>query len=227
MIDLIKQVIDNPSLSSVLILLLIGAFYVIWQIVSRRLNLSNQSYDEVVNERAKELINNLSNRVNVLEITVTKLQTELTQEKEENLRLAMLNALILSSKTMIKGVPHWVFGYPDHKAIFISKEYSIFLKNGVTISDYINEYNSKIWNSEIAKNYNKNNEKAAKKGFWFGFEEIIVDGVDMTYDFIIVKVALRDNYGKVDKVFGMALEIKSNKAKVYLKQLIELTKIPE
>lgn len=227
MTDLITQILEKPSLYSILIVLLAALLYAFWQVIKKQLNLSNQSYDEIINERAKDLVNSLSTRVNALEEVVERLKNELDKEKEENIRLAMLNALILSSKSMIKGLPHWVFSYPEHRCIYVSEEYVIFLPKGVSVSEYVNEYNTKFWNSEVAAQYNKNNDKAAKNGFWFGFETIIVDDVDMTYDYIIVKIALRDSFHKVDKVLGLALEVSSKSAKHYLNQLIQLTKIPE
>lgn len=85
----------------------------------------------------------------------------------------------------------------------------------------MNEYNSKIWNTEIANIFNYNNSLAAKHGFWLGYEKIVVDGVDVTYDWLILKVGIKNDLGRVDKVFGMALKVTSKTAKAYLKAIVE------
>lgn len=228
--DLAIEFFKNPTLFTFLLFLVIVLSFAFWQVIVKRLNLNNQSYDDVINERAKELVNKLSDRVDTLEkqtvnylVTIDELKERVKAEKEENLRLAMLNALIISSKMVIKGLPCWVFSYPDHKAIYVSEEYKIFLKDGLSVADYVNEYNSKIWNSESAKVYNNNNEIAARLGYWIGYEPIIKDDIDLTYDFIVVKLGIKDGNGKVYKTFGMALQV-NEEVKYYLKKFVENTK---
>lgn len=221
-IELIQELIKNPSVYSTLIIIIGLLVFLIWKLLSRKYNLEDASFEETVNQRAKELINTLSSQVNKLDEKVDKLKTSLEQEHLDNVRLSMLNAIILSNKMIIKGVPYWIFSYPDNKAVFISVEYGeLFLNMGDTITDFINHYNSFIHNTTASNEYDDNNRKAVENGVWFGFETIIKDGVDISDNYLIIKFPLKDISNKVIMTMGFAIDLQGKDTKLYLKQFIE------
>ena len=221
-IELLNELIKNPSIYTILIVIIGILLFLIWKLLSRRFNLETASFEDTVNERAKELINNLSAQVKSLDDKVEKLKISLEQEHLDNIRLSMLNAMILSNKMIIKGIPYWIFSYPDNKAIFISVEYGdLFLNTKNSITDYISYYNSYIHNTSNSTEHNSNNSKAAKNGIWFGFETIIKDGVDISDNYLIIKFALKDISDNVIMTMGFAIDLQGKDTKLYLKQFIE------
>lgn len=229
MSELLKQVLLSPSFSSIVILVIAALAYALWSIISKQLRLNNQTYDEVINERAKELMSYFSKKldeqqtqIRLLEEKINHLNEDLQAKRNENFRLAMLNTLIINSKSLIKGFPTWLFTYPDNKLIHVSSEYKLFIKKGKSTIRYIDEYNESIYNSDTVKVCNQNNDKAATDNFWIGYEPLTANDIDYTYDFVILKVAIKNDLGIVDKIFCMALKV-SEESKLYIKNMFKNT----
>ena len=90
------DIIQNLTFNGFLILLVLGLAYLIYNYIFKRLN--NQTYEDVVNERAKELINKLAERVDTLEQELKEVKLQLDKEREENIRIKILYETLLSKQ---------------------------------------------------------------------------------------------------------------------------------
>jgi hypothetical protein len=235
MIEIAALFIKSPTLITLLIIIAIVSIIFIYKLLNRIFSLYEPTFEEVINARTKLLVDGLSERVEALETNredqeqrIAVLHTSIAALKEENkglhddnIKLTMINAILLSNNTMIKGVPYSVFSYPDHKALFLSVEYgNQFLKKDQSIAEYILKYNESVWNTQSAKEGSINNDKAAKGGVWLGFETIFKDGEDLTNDYLIIKFGLKDHNEVVTMIMRIALKITGDTASVYFKELI-------
>lgn len=227
-IELLEFLDTHRGIYWILLILLGSLGFILYKFMNRRYSLSSSTYEEIVNERSKEYMKNITNRLSELEkdqsILLKQLMSvkeELYETKEENNKLIMINGVLLSNKTLLKDIPYWFFSYPDNKAVFVSSEYERLFLHDKTANEYIRETNNFVWDDKTSNIYNENNKKAAENNVWIGYEPIVVNGKDLTNKYVVIKIAIKNNIGVVIMVMGMAIDIRSDYSEQFIDTFIE------
>lgn len=148
------------------------------------------------NDEYRDLIDYMSKLVESRDAQLEKMQEQNDVCRKEIDKLkSELNEL--KAKFIVIESAHFDIPFPmwlkslDGKMISLNNEYeNVFLYPiNKSAKDYIGKNDEEFWGLDIAKEYCKNDKKAlnSKNGYWSGRETIIINGVDYSDQWTIVK----------------------------------------
>lgn len=111
---------------------------------------------------------------------------------EHEKKLSALNAklLVMESSYMHIPLPSWLKDI-DGTMLAVNDAYEIYflIPNGYTKSDYVGKTDSDVWPENIAKQFIESDIKTmqSEKKIWYGKEQIVVKGVDVSDNWRVLK----------------------------------------
>ena len=138
-----------------------------WKEDNKRLREENDEHERRQNE--------LYRRISELEQKISQLNTKL---------------LIMESSYMHIPLPSWLKDIDGTMlALNDSYEKEFLLPSGLNRTDYIGKTDYAVWSEEIARKFIDNDRKVlvSDKKTWFGKEEIIINGIDVSKNWKVLK----------------------------------------
>lgn len=203
---------QEVTLIGVVTFLLMVATYAVYNLVLRK---DSPDMAKVTTERMKLLLDEYKATTKEKSDLISDLQLDFQKVIDENeelkSRINRIKTSLINDSKVIEILSNyfamWIIKMPSGLMQWVSNLYESYFLTPQNLSkeDYIFAHNKSIWGKEIASEYDLNNTHSIENGIWLGFQTIVVNGLDVSNNYLVVKI------GDKGKGMGVGFAIKMEK----------------